>query len=347
MPDTISDGSAIEKSTTPKEFLDVFVVRSFRESHLDPTIIQLRKFIQEYDSTLWNCKPYRLVNTSRDISSSGILCEEIMKKIKNSAITVVILDGLRHNVLFELGFLYALRKPFILLKHRRWGPSFMELDQFVSDIKGIVVKEYDDEKETDLFEMLKDEFLRCEKQFVEMLGTHLVVPASDENLVIEPGWNFDSVATIKGDPAYKTKTENRESIKLPSFNAADLPISRHISATSLFVVEFNLENVDSGFTAYLHVLFEKNGKLEGVWFGYSTNTVSPYLVHKDDHVEVSIPSIASGAGAYILVDNIRSMIMQRLGTDEPGLVIVDRIRLRGSLYEKGSPAEVTKVLITQ
>jgi nucleoside 2-deoxyribosyltransferase len=340
MVEEAMDNGETDEVSRSHGFLDVFVVRSFRESHMEEVMGSIKEFISQYESPHWGGKPYHLVDSNREIGSGGFIQEEIADKIKRAMITIVILDGLRHNVLFELGFLYGSKKPFILLKHRRWGPSFPELDSAVSDLKGVMVKEFDHQKSDELRLMLEEEFHRCENEFFSSLGTHGVLPVGEDNLVTQ-SWSFQE------NSWKEIRDTDRASIKLASSRAVDLPLCRYVSMSSLLIVEFDLSGSDSGLTVYLLVSFRKEQEEKLVWFGYSTRSVGPHLyrkiaVDKEPPVEITIPADASGLGCYLLVDNIYQMVAQRLG-GEPGRIVVKRVRLRG---RSDSTTTVKRVLVT-
>src|SRR5262249_17008147 len=147
--------------------------------------------------------------------------------------------------LFELGLLYGLRRPFVVFRHRRWGPPFNELDLVASDLKGVMIKSFDHERDEHGFRaMLKAELARCDEQFVANLGGHLVIPTGNQNLLSLNEWTFEV-------PADAEKSD--EKLTLRSFKYAELAVLRHISPTSLFVVTFHLDRADSAATAYLNV----------------------------------------------------------------------------------------------
>jgi len=317
-------------------FLDVFVVRSFRESHLENVLRGIKEFVNDYQSDRWNSKPYRLVDTERDITSASVIMNEITARIARSAITIVILDGLRYNVLFELGYLYAARKPIILLKHKRWGPSFNELDLAASDLKGVVVKDFDHEDKDGFMELLKGEFDRCEKEFFEALGTHVLVPQSDNNYVTHE-WTYN------GESSKPVPDVDKQPIVLKSEDSVDLAVSKRITEGSAFYMEFELPSPNAGITVYLKMRFCKDGTEKTAWFGYCSKTVRVHTSRPDETSEVTIPLAASGGGTYVIMDDLYAMLRQRLGTIDLGPVIVETLRLRG---RAGTVAHVKKILIS-
>jgi hypothetical protein len=315
-------------------YLDVFVVRSFRESHLEKVVEIIRDVVESYRTPDQRAEPpFRLIDTDRDIAAGAFLLGEISTKIEGAALTIVVLDGMRLNVLFELGLLYGIKKPFVILRHKRWGPSFSEIELLMSDLKGVVIKDYDHEGKDDSFrDLLRGELARCEQEFVSHLGGHLVVADGVQNLLTHDSWTF-------GNPADGTKTPTE--IILRSFEHVDLSIERHISVNSQFIVRFDLMKADATITAYLHARFAKDGKEVGVWFGYASDTL---VGRRDLGREITIPLRVSGPGKYMLVDNIVRMAKQRLGVERlPGLII-DKVRLRG---HNGSEVHITDVKITE
>jgi len=316
--------AGVEPSVDPQSsepegpaFLGVFVVRSFRESHLAAVLEIIKEEVASFSSPRWGDKRYYLIDTEQDIAGGSFLLDEIARQIANAALTIVILDGLRLNVLFELGLLYGFNRPFVVLRHRRWGPPFHELDLLASDLKGVVIKNFDHEKEGDDFrKLLRAELARCDEQFVANLGGHLLVPSTRDNLIVNQGWRFERE---------NLGNKGEDSIVLPSFKYAELHIVRHVSPTSLFVLGFNLESAHSAATAYLHMGVRRGGREFAVWVGYSSGT----LLGRDEPTEITIPLIVSGPGTFTLVDNIQRMVSQRLGLADVDGLLVDTVRLRG------------------
>ena len=56
------------------------------------------------------------VITGRDVTSGGILCDEIITLIEECDFGVVVYNELRHNISYEWGLLDAMRKNVVLLK---------------------------------------------------------------------------------------------------------------------------------------------------------------------------------------------------------------------------------------
>jgi hypothetical protein len=326
-------------------FLDVFVIRSFRESHLDGVIETIGHFVREWGSPYWSgvdkkATPFRLRDTDSRLASGEWLLSEIGKGIANAAICIVILDGMRPNVLFELGFLRALGRPYIILKHRRFGPTFSEITSNVSDLNGMVVKEYDHEQ-TDAFEkLLKSEFSRCDGELAHGLGTHLIIHRTGEsgvNLVDDnAGWRPRA-----GEKARRVK----EGLEMDSDGVYELDLNRHTSPQSIFIVRANLQDKCSTLTAYLRGHFRKADKEVAVWFGYASQTVAPYGDYRNDEspVEITIPISVSGPGEFHLIDNLWRMAADRLKSDSIGPLRVSMIRL----WAKTGPTSVSEVRIAE
>lgn len=62
---------------------------------------------------------YEMDATPSALESGASQRDQITKMIENSCFGVVVLDGLRPNVVFEYGILHALRRPVILMKESR------------------------------------------------------------------------------------------------------------------------------------------------------------------------------------------------------------------------------------
>jgi nucleoside 2-deoxyribosyltransferase len=335
-----------EEKAKAQRFLNVFVVRSLRESHLDDVMTILTNVVSDYESKHWKAsgteqvKPYRVVNTNETIKSGEYLLGEITQHISNAALTIVILDGFRRNILFELGYLIGRDKPFILLRHRRWGPPYSEILSGASDISGVFIKDYDHEtKDGEEFKrLLRTELEECEDRFVNRLQSHSVIPQDGENLVTKD-WEPkpDGLGQEKGDNGFI----------LRSFKNVDLEVNLHTSKTSQFVVRFKLRNAKASITAYLRVRIRTGGQEKSVWFGYSSETSTGQHDYREEELpeEITVPISVSGPSEYVLTDNIHEMVSKRLGRTMPEELFVDRLRLRGGKKD-GSETLISEVRIT-
>jgi hypothetical protein len=308
-----------------KGFLDVFVIRSFRESHLANVFDAIKQIVESHKSPYWgtNARPYRVISTDKEMTCGNWVLDEISKKIANAAISIVILDGMRPNVHYELGYLRALKRPFVVLKHKQWGPSFAEIDSDFSDLKGLVVKEFDHEDTKAFRELLDAEIDRCDQEFVRGLDTHVVRQSDGDNLL-------DDHSAWKQDSGIAPQWDGNELV-MQSPIASERPINRHISQNSLFVVSFELGNDRSKLTAYIQVRFRKADNEIPVWFGYSSRTVAPYGDFRGSTlpVEITIPLSVSGPGKFVLIDNVYKMASKRLSLESAGPLRVTGIRFWG------------------
>jgi hypothetical protein len=321
-------------------YLDVFAVRSFRESHLRGVMDVITHEVENYESPFFTAenkspgKPYRVVDTERDIAGGSFVLKAIAQKIANAAFTIVILDGLRFNVLFELGFLYGCNKPFCILKHEQWGPSFNELDMAVSDIKGVIVKPYD---EASIGQVMRDEIKRCEAAFMANHGSHSVVKLN-ENLLKREWW----IESQDGQPAHDKR---EDSLVLKSFKSAQLTLNHHVPKTAFFFVRCEMTHPNSAITAYLRVAVKRGSKQPAIWCGYSSSslTVRPDLRQGHEPWEITVPLELSGVGEYIFCDNIHQMVARRLGLESVDGILITNIRLRG---RDNAQCVVKEVMIT-
>lgn len=94
---------------------------------------------------------YEIRVTPSALTSGASQLDEITKSIKNCAFAVIVLDGLRPNVVFEYGLAHGLEKPVILLKEAdaevdvqgffkdtatlKLVPVSIDLDSQFSDVK--------------------------------------------------------------------------------------------------------------------------------------------------------------------------------------------------------------------
>jgi hypothetical protein len=84
-----------------------FVSYSTREAHVPVLIDCLRIVLGPH---------YELKLTPSALESGASQREQIIELVENCSFAVVILDGLRPNVVFELGLIHAKRKPLMLFK---------------------------------------------------------------------------------------------------------------------------------------------------------------------------------------------------------------------------------------
>jgi hypothetical protein len=84
-----------------------FVSYSTREAHVPVLIDCLRIVLGPY---------YELKLTPSALESGASQREQIIELVEKSSFAVVILDGLRPNVVFELGLIHAKDKPLLLFK---------------------------------------------------------------------------------------------------------------------------------------------------------------------------------------------------------------------------------------
>ena len=84
-----------------------FVSYSTRESHVNPLIECIDIVLTPH---------FKVERTPSALQSGASQREQITRLIEHCALGVVILDGLRPNVVFEYGILHGLRKPVIFFK---------------------------------------------------------------------------------------------------------------------------------------------------------------------------------------------------------------------------------------
>jgi len=325
-------------------FRDVFVISSFRESHLDDVRRAIKDAVGGYESRYWvkmesggsrqverRLKPYRVIECTSQRPEP--LLRDILERISNAAIVIVILDGLRLNVVFELGFLYGIGKPFVLLKHERYGPPFPEIDMLFSDFKGINVTSYnfpDPKNEQQFQSLIHRELQRCEAQFTQQLNAHSAIK-----------FNAPNLASNRWTGLSQSGNGHRHSngeLRLCSSASTDLHITQHVSAHTCFMMKFQLKSENSAFSAYIELFFD-DGSEKGIWLGYSSNTNVGRRCYPDEP-EITVPLAVSGPGDYMFFDNISRMVSLRMGRRFDDGVLAKRIRLRGNDGEETIVTEV-------
>jgi nucleoside 2-deoxyribosyltransferase len=121
-----------------------FVSYSTRESHVSLLIECIEIVLTPH---------FRIERTPSALQSGASQRDQITKLIQNCALGVVILDGLRPNVVFEYGILHGLKKPVIFFKeveaqvdirgffghapNLNLDPVALDLDKHFSDSKDV------------------------------------------------------------------------------------------------------------------------------------------------------------------------------------------------------------------
>lgn len=89
-----------------------FIVFSSKEEHIENVIDSIEMVIKgEYDFTV--------KRLDKEIGSDESQYETILDILKECSFGVVILDGLRPNVMFEYGLLKGLGKPVMVFKEKK------------------------------------------------------------------------------------------------------------------------------------------------------------------------------------------------------------------------------------
>lgn len=121
-----------------------FVSYSTREPHVGVLIECIEIVMRSH---------FRVVRTPSALQSGASQRDQITELISGSAFGIVVLDGLRPNVIFEYGIMHGLGKPVILLKEERAevdisgfleesvaleiAPVELDIDRQFSDVKDV------------------------------------------------------------------------------------------------------------------------------------------------------------------------------------------------------------------
>ena len=149
-----------------------FIVFSSKEEHIENVIDSIEMVIKgEYDFTV--------KRLDKEIGSDESQYETILDILKECSFGIVILDGLRPNVMFEYGLLKGLGKPVMVFKEKnasidvrnfyidksenereRIENPKIDYDKHLSDIKDRNYKEYDKNNLRDFRQILDDDFVK-------------------------------------------------------------------------------------------------------------------------------------------------------------------------------------------
>ena len=121
-----------------------FVSYSTREPHVDVLIECIEIVLTPH---------FTVVRTPSALQSGASQRDQITDLIRHSSFGIVVLDGLRPNVVFEYGIMHGFAKPVILFKERdaevdisgffgqapdlRVAPVKLDIDQQFSDVKDV------------------------------------------------------------------------------------------------------------------------------------------------------------------------------------------------------------------
>ncbi|HEV2424923.1 MAG TPA: hypothetical protein VGZ29_08855 [Terriglobia bacterium] len=126
-----------------------FVSYSTREPHVEALIECIEIVMSPH---------FNVVRTPSALQSGASQRDQITTLIKESSFGIVVLDGLRPNVVFEYGIMHGLGKPVILLKAEnarvdltsflsdsldlKIAPVKLDIDQQFSDVKDVYYGEW-------------------------------------------------------------------------------------------------------------------------------------------------------------------------------------------------------------
>ena len=164
-----------------------FVVFSSREKHIEITIDCIERAVKEVAD-------FQIIRLSESLKSEDSQYGGLIEYLRTCAFAVVILDGLRPNVIFEYGILKGLRKPCIILLekdaeididsyfHDREKESMMnlraDLDKDFSDIKDRTYKRYDKNNPKEAISVIRNELAEIRTQIDNEL-VRMILPDKD------------------------------------------------------------------------------------------------------------------------------------------------------------------------
>ena len=176
-----------------------FIVFSSKEEHIENVIDSIEMVIKDkYDFTV--------KRLDKEIGSDESQYETILDSLKECSFGIVILDGLRPNVMFEYGLLKGLGKPVMVFKEKnasidvrnfyidksenereRIENPKIDYDKHLSDIKDRNYKGYDKNNLRDFRQILDDDFVKHRQDIINELRRMMTPKGiiSEEGLMSE------------------------------------------------------------------------------------------------------------------------------------------------------------------
>ena len=163
-----------------------FIVYSSRESHIDITIDAI-------ETVLESTGKYDIKRLSIHGISGHSQYSQLLDFLDKCSLSIIILDGLRPNVIFEYGILVGLRKPCIVLLEqnatidiqsllkvpiKKPPVALIDMDKDFSDVKDQMYVKYKYNEPKKLREILSNELKKVEPK-VEAAFMKLVFPEKD------------------------------------------------------------------------------------------------------------------------------------------------------------------------
>lgn len=159
-----------------------FVVFSSKEEHIEIVIDCVERVIKEKEN-------YEVKRLDNSLKSEDSQYKELTDLLSECSFGVIILDGLRPNVLFEYGILKGLEKPCIVLLEEKANVDVInyfpedkdieiknpkvDADKHFSDIKDRFYVRYNKNKPKEIRDKIKKEYSKLEKdiddEFIRMI----------------------------------------------------------------------------------------------------------------------------------------------------------------------------------
>jgi tetratricopeptide (TPR) repeat protein len=185
-----------------------FIVFSSREPHVEIIIDCVEAVFQTLGK-------YKIIRLDEHLSSGDSQYIELKDQLATCSFAIVVLDGLRPNVLFEYGILKGLGKPCIVLLEEKatvdiqgyslskTQPSrpapLVDMDKHFSDVKDRFYVRYNKNKPKQIRTTLKKEYSKLKKQ-IEDAFLHVIFPFKEvveKELSIHLRTIVDSLSSIQ------------------------------------------------------------------------------------------------------------------------------------------------------
>jgi tetratricopeptide (TPR) repeat protein len=191
-----------------------FIVFSSKEDHIENVIDSIEMVIKDKHD-------FTVKRLDKEIGSDESQYEAILDILKECSFGIVILDGLRPNVMFEYGLLKGLGKPVMVFKEKnasidvrnfyidksenereRIENPKIDYDKHLSDIKDRNYKEYDKNNLRDFRQILDDDFVKHKQDIINEIR-RMMTP---KGIISEEGLMSKQLNVIANKLA-KTATE--------------------------------------------------------------------------------------------------------------------------------------------
>jgi tetratricopeptide (TPR) repeat protein len=208
------------ESTHSEMMKTCFVVYSTKEEHV-PNVIGVIEDIFNED------RSYQVVLLGEQVKSGDSQYGQLIEYLNTSSFAIVILDGFRPNVLFELGILKGLKKPCIVLleknatvdvasyyaesKSEKSDNPKIDIDKHFSDVKDRYYVIYDRNNHKELRKTLEEQYHRL-KSDIEKSVLRVLFPGLE---IIEAELKHCLLSVI--NYSVNKNTENIDEIDLHVF----------------------------------------------------------------------------------------------------------------------------------